>query len=156
MSTPIWVRTAAAAAATAALGGPATDVTSRWYRTLDRPSWQPPGAVFGPVWTVIYTLIAISSARALAKAHPDERGAYWRALLLNLAINAGWSWTFFRGHRPGWATVHAAVLEASTLDLLRRTWRLDTAAGAMLVPYTLWGAYATALSARIAAKNDAG
>ena len=79
---------------------------------------------------------------------PDLRR---RALLVNLAINAGWSWTFFRGHRPGWATGHAAVLEVSTLELIARTRRLDGAGAGLLVPYALWGGYATALSARIAA-----
>lgn len=140
-------------AATAALGGAATDVSSTWYRTLRKPSWQPPGAVFGPVWTVLYVLIAVTATRALARADPAGRRAYRRALLVNLAVNAGWSWTFFRGHRPGWATAHAALLEVSTLDLIARTRRLDPLGAGLLVPYALWGGYATALSARIAATN---
>ena len=156
MTVPTGVRTAAAVAVAAALGGAATDVGSRWYTTIRKPSWQPPGAVFGPVWTVLYALIAVSAARALARADPGARRAYWRALAVNLAVNAGWSFTFFRAHRPGWATAHAAVLEASTLGLIARTRRLDGLGAGLLVPYALWGGYATALSGRIAATNRPG
>src|SRR5215212_5546434 len=52
---------AAAAAAIAGIGGLATDTESEWYRSLELPSWQPPGAVFGPVWTVIYVLAGTSA-----------------------------------------------------------------------------------------------
>lgn len=152
-----YVLTSAAVAATAALGGAGTDVRSRWYRRLDEPSWDPPGQVYGPVWTAIYALTAVGTGRALTRV-PDRaaRRGYLTALGINLALNAGWSWVFFRGHRPGWATAEAAALEASTLDLLRRTWRLDRTGGVLLAPYAGWVGFATALSAEIARRNDAG
>lgn len=60
---PQLARTSAAVAATAVIGGLGTDVTSRWYRHLDKPTWQPPGPAFGPAWTTLYALMAVASAR---------------------------------------------------------------------------------------------
>ena len=141
----------AAVAVTALAGSAATDVDSSWYRGLDRPRWQPPGPVFGVVWTALYALLAVAGGRALASG---DR-AWPRAFAANLVLNAGWSWAFFRAHRPALATVEAALLAASTADLARRTARLDRAAGRLLLPYAAWTAFATALSAEIARRNRA-
>ena len=149
-----WKRTVPALVATAALGGLGTDVDSRWYARLDKPDWQPPGWVFGPAWTTLYALIATGSARALDRIEDDdERHRYALALGANLALNVGWTWVFFRAKRPGWALVEVLVLEASTIDLVRRTARVDSTAGALLVPYAAWNGFATALTASIARRN---
>ncbi|SDC88914.1 TspO and MBR related proteins [Geodermatophilus telluris] len=140
--------TSAAVAATALVGSAATDVTSPWYRRLDKPRWQPPGPVFGVVWTVLYVLLAAAGSRAV----PRGGRGYVRAYAANLLLNAGWSWTFFRAHRPPLATVEAAVL-ASTADLTRRSARLDRVAGRLLLPYAGWTAFAVVLSADIARRN---
>jgi benzodiazapine receptor len=68
-------------------------------------------------------------------------------------LNAGWTWAFFRAHRPPLATVEAAALAVSTADLARRTARLDPVAGRLLLPYAGWTAFAVALSAEIARRN---
>ena len=146
--------TSAAVAATAAIGGLGTDVTSRWYQDLDKPAWQPPGAAFGPAWTTLYGLIALSSARTLNKLEkPGERRAFTTAFGANLVLNAGWNWLFFKARRPRWALAEILLLEASTLDLTRRANKADTPAARMLVPYAGWVAFATALNASIAHRN---
>jgi tryptophan-rich sensory protein len=145
--------TAAAVFATAVAGVLGTDVGSDWYETLDKPRWQPPGRVFGPAWTTLYALIAVGSARALDRAGPEERRTYATALAVNLALNTGWTWVFFTAKRPRWALAEILVLEASTLDLVRRTRRLDPAAGALVAPYAGWVGFATALTAAIARRN---
>ncbi len=145
--------TAAAVAATAVLGGAGTDVRSRWYVDLDKPSWQPPGWVFGPAWTALYVLTAVSGARVLDRADRPARRRFARALGVNLLLNAGWSWLFFTARKPRWALAEVAVLEASTLDLVRRARRLDPAAAAMLTPYAGWVGFATALTAAIVRGN---
>ena len=141
--------TSAAVAATAAVGTAGTDVTSSWYRRLDTPRWQPPGPAFGIAWTTLYVLLATAGARAV----PHGGRAYARAYAANLVLNAGWTWAFFRLHRPPLATAEALLLAVSTADLTRRTARLDRTAGRLLLPYAAWTAFAAVLSAEIARRN---
>jgi tryptophan-rich sensory protein len=144
---------AAAVTATAVLGGVGTAPGSRWYRSLDKPPWQPPGAVFGPVWTVLYALTAAAGGRVLARTGDSERGAYLRAYTGNLALNTAWTWIFFRARRPVPAAVEAVLLAASTADLARRSWARDRVAGVALLPYALWTAFAAVLTTAIARRN---
>lgn len=151
------MKTSAAVAATAVVGGLGTDVGSRWYHALDKPSWQPPGRVFGPAWTVLYSLLAVGSARALDRAADEaDRAGLGRALAVNLVLNAGWNWLFFRARRPDLSLAEIALLEASTMDLTRRAGRADPTAGRLLWPYAAWVAFAAALNAAIARRNPSG
>jgi benzodiazapine receptor len=148
--------TAGAVAATAAIGSVASSETrSRWYRKLEKPEFQPPPQVFPVVWTSLYADIAATSASALTalEGRPGERGRYRIALLGNLALNASWSWVFFRSHRLGLATVVAALLALSSADLVRRTGAAKPGAGVLLSPYALWCVFATVLSAWIWGRN---
>ena len=169
LSTVAW--TAAATAATAAAGGAATEPDSRWYEALRKPDWQPPAVAFPVVWTALYADLAVSSAAALdSTVAADRQGrgdlagqrdrqrrlrAYRGALAVNLALNAAWSWFFWRSRRPWLAAAEAAVLTASSADLVRRTYVLNHAAGVSLAPYALWCGFATALSTAIAQLNPA-
>ena len=151
---PTLARTSAAVTATAVIGGLGTDVTSRWYRDLDKPRWQPPGAAFGPAWTTLYALIAVASARTLDRLEtPQQRRAFATALGGNLVLNTGWSWLFFTARRPRWALAEILLMEASTLDLTRRAAKADSPAGTMLLPYAGWVAFATCLNAAIVRRN---
>ena len=67
--------TSAAVAATALVGTAGTDVTSRWYRRLDTPRWQPPGPVFGAAWSVLYVLLSSAGARAVPRGGRAYTGA---------------------------------------------------------------------------------
>ena len=148
-----YALTSAAVTATAVLGAVASSPGSRWYRALDKPSWQPSGAVFGPVWTTLYALIAFAGGRTLARSDGAERSGYLGAFGANLALNTAWSWIFFRAHRPLPAAVEAVVLAGSSADLARRSWARDPVAGAALVPYAAWTAFAAVLTAAIARRN---
>ncbi len=149
--------TSAAVAATALLGGLAsTGVRSTWYQRLDKPAFQPPGAVFGPVWTVLYADIAVTTSVALEgleREDPAEVAAYQRALAANLVLNASWSWVFFRGHRLLPAVLVAGALATSSADLVRRTARVDRRAGVVLAPYAAWCTFATVLSTALWWRN---
>ena len=146
--------TAGAVAACAALGSIASaEVRSRWYARLEKPVIQPPGVVFGPVWTALYADIAVTSAIAIDRLQEHDRATYERALAANLVLNASWSWVFFRFHRLGPAVAVAAALALSSGDLVRRTAAADLRAAAALSPYAAWCAFATVLSAAIWRRN---
>jgi tryptophan-rich sensory protein len=146
-------RTALAVGATAAVGSVATAPSSAWYRTLNKPSWQPPPAAFPAVWTPLYALIAAAGARVLDRTEGERRVTFARAYAVNLALNAGWTAVFFRARRPRAALVEIVALNASNLDLLRRCWAVDRTAGVAIAPYVAWTGFATALNASIAARN---
>jgi benzodiazapine receptor len=159
LATLAW--TAAATAATAAAGSLATEPDGRWYRQLNKPAWQPPPIAFPVVWTALYADLAVSSAVALdsggdadaTAAKHKERAAYRGALAVNLVLNAGWSWLFWRARRPWLAAAECAVLAASSADLVRRSYRLSPAAGTALGPYALWCGFATVLTTAVARRN---
>ncbi|HYN28705.1 MAG TPA: TspO/MBR family protein [Dermatophilaceae bacterium] len=146
-----------AVVATAVAGGTATDPGGRWYRSLDLPPWQPPAPTFGLVWTPLYADLAVTSAAVATRLaeddRPRERRAWWAALGVNLALNAGWSALFFRSHRPWLATVGAAALTASSADLARRAGASDPWHRTALLPYAAWCGFATLLTAEIWRRN---
>jgi len=157
----LWSRTlgtvAAAVIGTAVAGGFFTDPGSRWYRSLRKPPIQPPPAVFGPVWSLLYGLITVSSAATIAdtreQGHEDEAEQFERALAANLALNAAWSGVFFRGHALVPAAVTAGLLALSSADLTRRAARSGPGKAAALGVYTAWCTFATVLSTAIAIRN---
>jgi tryptophan-rich sensory protein len=109
--------------------------------------------VFPLAWTSLYIDIAATSAAAIdrlrAAGRHDEARNYAVALGVNLVLNAGWSWLFFRFRKLGLSAVGAAILTASSADLTRRTAQADLGTGAALLPYPLWSAFATAMSSHI-------
>lgn len=149
--------TGAATTAAAVVGTIATDPTSRWYKSLDLPSWQPPALAFPTVWTALYASIAAVSAKVITDLEESDRGdeaaAFERALAINLGLNAGWSVLFWRSRRLDLATAEAALLAASSVDLARRAWKVDKRHGLALAPYAAWCSFATVLTAEINRRN---
>jgi tryptophan-rich sensory protein len=101
----------------------------------------------------LYADIAVTSATAIdrlrAEGRDHEARNYVVALAANLILNAGWSWLFFKHQKLGASAIGAAVLAASSTDLARRTVAADPRAGAALVPYPLWCAFATVMAGHI-------
>ncbi len=146
--------TSTAVVATAVVGSLGTRVRSAWYVGLRKPTWQPPGAVFGPAWTTLYGLIAVAAAQALNReSDADQRARFRTAFAVNLVLNAGWNWLFFAAERPRASLGEIVVLEASTLDLLRRAAKTGALPASLLAPYAAWVGFATALNAAIVLKN---
>jgi len=141
----------ATAAGTGSIASPRRVPTS--YSRLHKPPYQPPGAAFPVVWTALYGDIAAASAVAIdafREAGQDERARrYAAALSVNLLLNAGWSWLFFRYHKLGASALGAAVLTASSADLARRAGQANPRAAAALSAYPAWCAFATVLSTHI-------
>jgi len=149
--------------AAAVAGSLATQsVRSPWYQKLKKPAIQPPPAVFPVVWTTLYADIALASASVLSKrrqttdaAAADERvgRGYRRALVVNLVLNAAWSWSFFRLRNLPLSVGVAAALAVSSADLARRAGAVKPLLGWALAPYAAWCAFATLLSERIRRLN---
>lgn len=144
---------AVVAAAGAGSSASAKEVPAPWYSRLRKPPYQPPRAAFPAAWTTLYGDIAVTSAMALdrfrATHQHDKARSYAAALTVNLLLNAGWSWLFFRYHKLGASAVGAAVLTASSADLVRRTAQATPRGGLSLLPYPLWCGFATILSTHI-------
>lgn len=147
------LRAAAGPLAAAVVGGLATDPDSAWFRSLEKPGWYPPPQAFPTVWTGLYAALGWSAGEVLTSAGPGRRRSFTRAYRVNLLLNAAWTPLFFRAHRPWLAAAESAALTVSTVDLARRAGRVRPAAGAALVPYAAWTAFATALSVAIARRN---
>ena len=144
-------------AGAAIAGSLATEPDDAWYKTLDKPSWQPPAAAFPIVWTSLYAGIAATSAGVLneldRRGDTEQAAEYRRALAANLALNGGWSWLFFRAHNLPAATVGAAVLALNSIGLARRAAKVDRRFGLALAPYALWTSVATVLAGGIWQRN---
>ncbi|KKW68366.1 tryptophan-rich sensory protein [Lampropedia cohaerens] len=139
----------------AAIGALASVHARSFYMQLDLPLWAPPASLFGPVWSVLYVLMALSGWLFWRRA----RGARLRQGLLafgaQLAANALWSWLFFVWHWGAEATALAAllaVLVAWTAAVFCRACRL---AAVLLLPYLAWVSFATVLAGTIWWRNPA-
>lgn len=134
-------------------GSPPRPGTKGWYEGLDRPSFTPPSWAFGPVWTVLYGLIAVSGWRVW-RAEPGP--ARTRALGLwgtQLALNAGWTPLFFGQRRPKASLVDVVALLGAVGAYAWAARRVDRPAAAMMLPYVAWVGLATALNFEIARRN---
>lgn len=147
------IRAALIAATPVALAGALGNIATIpnipiWYASLIRPPLTPPNWLFGPVWTLLYLLMAIAFYRVL-RLEPATPGRA-RAIgvfLLQLALNAAWSFAFFGAHSPllGLMTILPMLaLIVTTIILLRP---IDRIAANCLMPYVAWVSFATYLNA---------
>ena len=133
----------------AALGGVTATGPDSWYASLEKPVFQPPNSIFGPVWTVLYALMALS-AWVVWKAAPKGRRAGLIGLfLLQLALNAAWTPLFFGAHMILASLFDIVLLLIVLGATIAAFWRLAPIAGLLLVPYFAWILFATALTVAI-------
>jgi benzodiazapine receptor len=132
--------------AAAAVGAIASIEASSFYLQLARPAWAPPASVFGPVWSVLYTLIGIAAWRVWRKGGFRLQRAALTLFLAQLVLNALWSWLFFGWHRGALAFADIVLLLVSILATVVAFWRAERLAGALLLPYLAWVSFASALN----------
>jgi tryptophan-rich sensory protein len=124
-----------------------------WYEMLVKPSWTPPNAIFGPVWSALYIMMAAAAWLAWKNAGPD--GAVLPVVLyvVQLALNAAWSWLFFGRHLIGVALSDILLLLATIIVTAVVFERSSKAAAWLMTPYILWVTFASALNYSIARLN---
>lgn len=133
-----------AAFAAGAVGAVASVDAASFYGQLSKPSWAPPAAVFGPVWSTLYALMGVSAW--LVWRSPGPRVAALGLFVAQLAANALWSWMFFAWHRGALAAVEVLVLLALIVATAAAFWRISRLAALLLVPYLVWVSFASVLT----------
>jgi len=121
-----------------------------WYAGLTKPAFNPPAWVFGPVWSVLYIMIAVAGWRVWQRDRPGWPMKLWWA---QLALNFLWTPVFFAAHQIGLALVVILLMLAAILGFVATAWRLDRVAAWLFVPYAAWVAFASALNASIFTLN---
>jgi tryptophan-rich sensory protein len=132
--------------AAAAIGAAASAEAGVFYAQLVRPSWAPPGWLFAPVWTLLYTLMAIA-AWLIWRTHGFRAARTALVLfIIQLIANALWSWVFFEWHLGAFAFAEVILLWCLIVATAVSFWRLNTVAATLLLPYLAWVTFASALT----------
>jgi translocator protein len=121
----------------------------QWYQGLQKPDWNPPAFLFGPVWSALYVLIAVSVWRIWpfkAETWAKKSILFW---VVQWILNTAWSVIFFGLEQPGWALIEIIVLLCVIGLYIVNTYRHNKLASAFFMPYLLWVSFATCLNASI-------
>lgn len=129
--------------AVAAIGAFASINAQAFYAQLVKPAWAPPAGVFGPVWSVLYSLMGIA-AWLIWRSGPSRSAL--ALFFAQLAANALWSWLFFAWHLGALATMEVLVLLGLIAATMKAFWQSSRMAALLLLPYLLWVAFASALT----------
>lgn len=117
-----------------------------WYATLNRPSFNPPNWIFGPVWTTLYILMGISLFLIWKQDASKDRNLAILSFLLQLVLNFAWSFIFFYFRMIGLALVEIILLWISIAVMLVLFFRIRPIAAYLNLPYLLWVTFATVLN----------
>ena len=133
--------------AISAIGGWVTaDGVGTWYRTLQKPDFNPPDWVFAPVWSLLYLMIALAGWRVWRSRGLAGARAAMAAYAAQLALNLAWSFLFFGGQMIGLALAEIVLLLVAIGVNAVLFWRIDRLAGWLLAPYAAWVAFACILN----------
>ncbi len=120
-----------------------------WYSTLNKPSFNPPGWLFAPVWTTLYALMGIGLYLIYTSPKSEERNNALRIFSIQLALNFIWSFLFFFFEKPGLALIEIVMMWVSILMMIFYFRKVNTIAGNIQIPYLLWVSFASVLNASI-------
>ena len=130
----------------AAIGSVASVHAGSFYAQLVRPEWAPTAGVFGPVWSVLYALMGVAAWLIWRVGGYRPARPALSLFLVQLAVNALWSWLFFGWHQGALAFADIVLLWVLIVATLIAFWRIRPLAGAMLIPYLLWVSFAAVLN----------
>ena len=124
-----------------------------WYRGLRKPSFNPPAWIFGPVWTLLYLLMAIAAWRICLQPASTLRTVALMLFLVQLALNLLWSWIFFRRRAIAGAFVEVVCLWVAIAAATAVFVQIDSVAAWLMTPYLAWVAFAALLNGAILRLN---
>lgn len=118
-----------------------------WYQTIQKPSWNPPSWVFGPVWTTLYIMLGIALFLVWKSGANDSlKRTAIRLFAVQLVLNFFWSFIFFDQQQPGWALAEIIVMWFAILFTIFAFAKVSKTAAWLLVPYISWVSFATILN----------
>jgi len=120
-----------------------------WYGRLAKPSWTPPGWVFGPVWSALYLAMAVAAWLVWKQGGATAAKGPLALFAVQLLLNAAWSWLFFGLRSPALGLMDIVLLWLAIAATMVAFWRRSAAAGLLLVPYFTWVTFAGLLNLRI-------
>ena len=120
-----------------------------WFVTLNKPSFNPPNYLFGPIWSLLYFLMGISLYLIWQQPRSTQRKQAITIFLIQFALNVSWSFIFFKQHQILWALVDIIALWLFILITILSFAKLNKTAAWLLVPYISWVSFATLLNAAI-------
>jgi tryptophan-rich sensory protein len=120
-----------------------------WYVQLKKPSFNPPGYLFGPVWTVLYLAMGISLYLIWKSPAGELRNYALIVFGVQMALNFAWSFIFFYFRKPGWALIDIVVLWVFILVMILIFYRINKTSALIQIPYLLWVSFASVLNAAI-------
>lgn len=130
----------------AGIGAAASISAGTFYTSLIRPGWSPPPYLFGPVWTVLYTMMAVAIWLVWRVDGFAASQTACILFLLQLGVNALWSWIFFVWHRGACAFVEILLLWGLLIATILAFWPISMLAALLMIPYLLWVSFAAGLS----------
>ena len=128
--------------------------TRRWYKRLDKPGFTPPDAVFGAVWPLLETGLAVGGYRLMRAPADPRRNAAVGLWLLNTAMVGGWTELFFRKRALETSAVAAGGMVVTGAAYVVTAAKVDRPAAGLGVPFVAWLGFATVLATRISQRND--
>jgi benzodiazapine receptor len=117
-----------------------------WYYSLTAPSFNPPGWVFGPVWTALYILMGISFYLIVKSPPSEDRTAAFLIFIIQLVLNFAWSFLFFKFRMTGVAFIEILLMWISILLMIRLFKKVNLTAAILQIPYLLWVSFASVLN----------
>jgi len=117
-----------------------------WYPTIKKPSWNPPNKIFGPVWSVLYLMMAVAGWMVWERLPQKGFSVPMAFFFVQLVLNTLWSVIFFGFQRPGWAFVEVALLWGFIALTMISFWSVYWVAGVLFLPYFLWVSFASVLN----------
>ncbi|WP_223788751.1 TspO/MBR family protein [Marinicella meishanensis] len=116
------------------------------YGQMTQPEWAPPAWLFGPVWTTLYAMMAVAAWLVWQRGGFNQNRLALGVFLLQLALNALWSWLFFAWLQGAWSVLNIGLLWVMIAVTIVLFWRVNRWAGMLLIPYLVWVSFATALN----------